>query len=56
MTKIGQGVLGLKEFNLFDKRRSVPFKTGLFGKIRLVGDIERITTDKDHTSVLDTCQ
>ena len=56
MEKFDQRWLEPREFNLYEKRRSVPFKTDLFGKIRLVDDIEGITTDKDHTSVLETCQ
>ena len=56
MEKFDQMWLEPRRFNLSEKRRSVPFKTGLFGKIRLVDDIKRITTDEDHTSVLETCQ
>ena len=56
MEKFDQRWVEPRKFNLSDKRRSVPFKTDLFGKIRLVDDIERITTDENHTSVLDTCQ
>ena len=56
MNKFDQRWLEPSRFNLFEKRRSVPFKTSLFVKIRLVDEIEMITMNENHTSVLETCQ
>ena len=55
MEKFDQRWLEPRRFNLSEKRRSVPFKTSLFVKIRLVDEIERINMNENHTSVLDTC-